>query len=67
MTDPIKRIDIQTAWKRASAGAAQLVCAYEDAEAWCRKNRLKHAATMQEFRAEQKTPSFSRNIIFYCG
>ena len=44
-----------------------MVCAYEDAEAWCRKNRLKHAVTMQEFRVEQKKPSFSRRIVFYCG
>ena len=67
MAPPISRIDPETAWKRASSGASQLICAYEEPEAWCRKNRLKHAVTLREFQAEQKKPSFSRNIIFYCG
>lgn len=67
MATRINRIDPETAWEKASSGVAQLICAYADAEAWCRKRRLTNAVTMQEFQAEQKTPSYSRNIIFYCG
>ena len=65
MTEPI-RISVEDARQKVGAGAALLVCAYDDDEKF-RNNNLQGAISLNDFRA--KLPSFSteQEIIFYCA
>ncbi len=65
MYDPVT-IDVSTAYRKALAGDAVLVCAYANGEK-CRSMLLKGAFTFEAFLNERSLLSWHREIIFYCA
>ena len=65
MTEPI-RISIEDARQKVSAGAALLVCAYDDDEKF-KNNNLQGAISLNDFRAKLPSLSTEQEIIFYCA
>ena len=65
MTDPI-RISVEDARQNVSAGAALLVCAYDDDEKF-KNNHLQGAISLNNFRTKLPSLSTEQEIIFYCA
>ena len=65
MTEPI-RISVEDARQKVSAGAALLVCAYDDDEKF-KNNHLQGAVSLNDFRTKLPSLSTEQEIIFYCA
>jgi hypothetical protein len=65
MTEPI-RISVEDARQKIDAGAALLVCAYDDDEKF-RNNNLQGAISLNDFRTKLPSLSTEQEIIFYCA
>jgi len=64
MTEPI-RISVEDARQKVSAGAALLVCAYDDEK--FKNNHLQGAVSLSDFRTKLPSLSTEQEIIFYCA
>jgi hypothetical protein len=62
----VARITPQESYRRVKSGAAILVCAYNDDEAF-RKNRLEGAISYGEFSSMVPSLAKEQEIIFYCA
>ena len=62
----IERIDVEAARRKAQAGEALLVCAYND-EQKCDRMKLDGALTLAELRRRVSALPKEQEIIFYCG
>ena len=65
MTEPI-RISVEDARQKVSAGAALLVCAYDDDEKF-KNNHLQGAISLNDFRGKISSLTTEQEIIFYCA
>ena len=65
MTEPI-RISVEEARQKLSAGAAMLVCAYDNDEKF-KNNHLQGAISLGEFLAKLPSVSTEQEMIFYCA
>ena len=65
MTEP-ERISPREVYEKLKAGAAVLVCAYEDNEKF-KTLRLEGAISFTEFRSNLPSLSKNREIVFYCA
>lgn len=65
MYDPVT-IDVALAFRKARAGNATLVCAYDDDEQ-CRSMLLEGALTFGDFLNQRSALPWNREIIFYCS
>lgn len=61
-----KGIDSTQAREKAEAGAATLVCAYEDDEK-CARILLDGSITMRQLKASLKKRNKDEEIVFYCA
>jgi rhodanese-related sulfurtransferase len=64
--DDVQRVSPDEARRRAQAGQALLVCAYED-EDKCRAMNLAGAITLRQFRERLASVPRDREVIFYCA
>jgi hypothetical protein len=62
----VARVPVQEARRKASEGAAVLVCGYED-EAKCRSMLLEGAITMAGLRSRLASLPQDKEIILYCA
>jgi hypothetical protein len=62
----IDRIAVDEARRKAKAGEALLVCAYDDDEK-CRKLGLEGAMSLTSFKSRLPSLSKQQEIIFYCA
>jgi hypothetical protein len=65
MTEP-ERISQKEVYEKLKAGAAVLVCAYEDDEKF-KTFHLEGAISFNEFRSNLPSMSKNREIVFYCA
>jgi hypothetical protein len=65
MTEP-ERIGPKEVYEKLKAGAAILVCAYEDDKKF-KTFRLEGATSFNEFRSKLPSLSKDQKIIFYCA
>ena len=65
MTEP-ERISPKEICEKLKAGAAVLVCAYEDDEKF-KTIHLEGAISFNEFRSNLPSLSRNREIVFYCA
>jgi rhodanese-related sulfurtransferase len=65
MTEP-ERISLREVYEKLKAGAAILVCAYEDDEKF-KTLHLEGAISFNEFRSNLPSLSKNREIVFYCA
>jgi rhodanese-related sulfurtransferase len=65
MTEP-ERIGPKEVYQKLKAGAAVLVCAYEDDEKF-KTFHLEGAISLNEFRSNLPSLSRNREIVFYCA
>ena len=61
-----ERISPKEVYEKLGAGAAILVCAYEDDEKF-RTNHLEGAISLKEFKSNLPSLSKDRQIVFYCA
>ena len=62
----IERISPEEACKKAEAGAALLVCAYDDEEQF-KTMHLEGAISLSAFKSRLPSLSTGQEIIFYCA
>jgi hypothetical protein len=62
----VSRIGVEEARRKASAGRALLVCAYDD-ERKCSKINLQGSINMAQFTSRVATLTKDQEIIFYCA
>jgi len=62
----VQRISPEEARRKAHAGEAMLVCAYDSSEKF-RLNHLEDAWSLEAFRARLKDLPRDREIIFFCA
>ncbi len=65
MAEP-DRVSPQKTHELSEAGAALLVCAYDD-EARCNSMRLEGGITFGEFKSKLPSLSKDQGIVFYCA
>lgn len=65
MSEP-ERVSVDVVYRRVVAGAAFLVCAYDDDEKF-RNVHLEGAVSLADFRAGLPGLDKSREIYFYCA
>lgn len=65
MTEP-ERVGPKELHEKLKAGAAVLVCAYEDDEKF-KPQHLEGAISFNEFRSNLPSLSKNREIVFYCA